>query len=90
MVGTLLFIDDLLSFYNGIPLRYCLDNESDLKTYPDISQAASDTSRRIFVSVKGCLSLIIILYIILLVILFGYECFRCFINHKTNLNSANE
>ncbi|WZZ51505.1 hypothetical protein YC2023_051612 [Brassica napus] len=50
MVGTLLFIDDLLSFYNGIPLRYCLDNESDLKTYPDISQAASDTSRRIFVS----------------------------------------
>ncbi|CAN6828573.1 unnamed protein product [Brassica oleracea] len=86
MVGTLLFIDGLLSFYNGIPLRYCLDNESD----PDISQAASDTSRRIFVSVKGCLSLIIILYIILLVILFGYECFRCFINHKTNLNSANK
>ncbi|RID58977.1 hypothetical protein BRARA_F02232 [Brassica rapa] len=62
--------------------------ESDLKTYPNISQAASDTGRRIFVSIKGCLSLIIILYIILLIILFGYECFRCFINHKTNLNST--
>ena len=32
---------------------FCLDNEFDLKTYPDIGQAAFDTTRRIFVSVRG-------------------------------------
>ncbi|KAF2543217.1 hypothetical protein F2Q68_00031504 [Brassica cretica] len=30
---------------------FCLDNEFDLKTYPDIGQAAFDTTRRIFVSI---------------------------------------
>ncbi|KAH0855925.1 hypothetical protein HID58_084186 [Brassica napus] len=32
---------------------FSLDNESDLKTYPDIDQPAFDTTRRIFVSVRS-------------------------------------
>ncbi|KAG2290776.1 hypothetical protein Bca52824_050380 [Brassica carinata] len=46
----ILFIYGLLSFYTGILLRYCLDSESDLETYPDIGQAAFGTTGRIFVS----------------------------------------
>ncbi|KAF2542916.1 hypothetical protein F2Q68_00031505 [Brassica cretica] len=38
--------------HRNIPV-FCLDKESDLKTYPDIGQAAFDTTRRIFVSVRG-------------------------------------
>lgn len=48
----ILFIYGLLSFYTGILLRYCLDSESDLETYPDIGQAAFGTTGRIFVSVR--------------------------------------
>ena len=41
MVGTtILFIYGLISFYTIILLRYCLDSEFDLKTYPDSAQAA--------------------------------------------------
>ncbi|CAN6804515.1 unnamed protein product, partial [Brassica oleracea] len=40
----ILFIYGLLSFYTGILLRYCLDSESDLETYPDIGQAAFGTT----------------------------------------------
>nr|VDD15534.1 unnamed protein product [Brassica oleracea] len=47
----ILFIYGLLSFYTGILLRYCLDSESDLETYPDIGQAAFGTTGRIFVSI---------------------------------------
>ncbi|CAA7052035.1 unnamed protein product [Microthlaspi erraticum] len=46
----ILFVYGLLSFYTGILLRYCLDSESDLETYPDIGQAAFGTTGRIFVS----------------------------------------
>jgi len=48
----ILFVYGLLSFYTGILLRYCLDSESDLETYPDIGQAAFGTTGRIFVSVR--------------------------------------
>ncbi|CAH8376219.1 unnamed protein product [Eruca vesicaria subsp. sativa] len=47
----ILFIYGLLSFYTGILLRYCLDSEADLETYPDIGQAAFGTTGRIFVSI---------------------------------------
>nr|AAK92736.1 unknown protein [Arabidopsis thaliana] len=47
----ILFVYGLLSFYTGILLRYCLDSESDLETYPDIGQAAFGTTGRIFVSI---------------------------------------
>ncbi|KAL1209823.1 Amino acid transporter AVT1C [Cardamine amara subsp. amara] len=47
----ILFIYGILSFYTGILLRYCLDSESDLETYPDIGQAAFGTTGRIFVSI---------------------------------------
>ncbi|CAN6899804.1 unnamed protein product, partial [Brassica oleracea] len=33
--------------YTRILLRYCLDNETDLKTYPENVQDAFDTIRRI-------------------------------------------
>lgn len=41
----------VLSFYTGMLLRYCLDSEPGLETYPDIGQAAFGTTGRIIVSI---------------------------------------
>lgn len=48
---SILFIFAILSFYTGLLLRYCLDSEPGLQTYPDIGQAAFGTSGRIAISV---------------------------------------
>lgn len=49
---SILLIFGLLSFYTGILLRYCLDSEPGLETYPDIGQAAFGTVGRIAISVS--------------------------------------
>ncbi|KAK3232496.1 hypothetical protein Dsin_004377 [Dipteronia sinensis] len=41
----------ILSFYTGMLLRYCLDSEPGLETYPDIGQAAFGTAGRIVISI---------------------------------------
>ncbi|GKV34158.1 hypothetical protein SLEP1_g42569 [Rubroshorea leprosula] len=41
----------VISFYTGLLLRYCLDSEPGLETYPDIGQAAFGTAGRIAVSI---------------------------------------
>ncbi|XP_010555810.1 PREDICTED: vacuolar amino acid transporter 1 [Tarenaya hassleriana] len=46
-----LFAFGILSFYTGLLLRYCLDSEPELETYPDIGQAAFGTTGRIIVSI---------------------------------------
>ncbi|KAM7526878.1 hypothetical protein LguiA_016780 [Lonicera macranthoides] len=48
---SLLFIFAVLSFYTGILLRYCLDNQPGLETYPDIGQAAFGTAGRFAISI---------------------------------------
>ncbi|XP_059458567.1 amino acid transporter AVT1C isoform X2 [Corylus avellana] len=48
---SILFIFAVLSFYTGILLRYCLDSEPGLETYPDIGQAAFGNAGRIAISV---------------------------------------
>ncbi|XP_062154947.1 amino acid transporter AVT1C-like [Alnus glutinosa] len=48
---SILFVFAVLSFYTGILLRYCLDSEPGLETYPDIGQAAFGKAGRIAVSV---------------------------------------
>uniref|UniRef100_M1ABQ3 Amino acid transporter n=1 Tax=Solanum tuberosum TaxID=4113 RepID=M1ABQ3_SOLTU len=48
---SLLFIFGLLSYYTGILLRYCLDSQPGLETYPDIGQAAFGTVGRIIISI---------------------------------------
>ncbi|CAN1841658.1 Amino acid transporter AVT1C [Linum perenne] len=45
-LGVLL-VFALLSFYTGLLLRYCLDSQPGLETYPDIGQAAFGTTGRI-------------------------------------------
>ncbi|CAL1373178.1 unnamed protein product [Linum trigynum] len=45
LIVLLLFA--LLSFYTGLLLRYCLDTQPGLQTYPDIGQAAFGTTGRI-------------------------------------------
>ncbi|KAI7735995.1 hypothetical protein M8C21_022407, partial [Ambrosia artemisiifolia] len=45
----LLFLFGVLSFYTGILLRYCLDSQPGLETYPDIGQAAFGTTGRLIV-----------------------------------------
>ncbi|KAL8551579.1 hypothetical protein ACS0TY_000606 [Phlomoides rotata] len=40
-----------LSFYTGILLRYCLDSQPGLETYPDIGQAAFGITGRICISI---------------------------------------
>lgn len=47
----ILFIYAILSFYTGMLLRYCLDSEPGLETYPDIGQAAFGTVGRIAISI---------------------------------------
>ncbi|KAL9682500.1 hypothetical protein QQ045_014299 [Rhodiola kirilowii] len=48
---SILFLFVFLSFYTGLLLRYCLDSESGLETYPHIGQAAFGTTGRIAISV---------------------------------------
>ncbi|CAN4085145.1 unnamed protein product [Withania somnifera] len=48
---SILFIFGVLSFYTGMLLRYCLDSQPGLETYPDIGQAAFGTMGRIFISI---------------------------------------
>ncbi|XP_055829865.1 amino acid transporter AVT1C [Solanum dulcamara] len=48
---SILFIFGLLSYYTGILLRYCLDSQPGLETYPDIGQAAFGTVGRIIISI---------------------------------------
>ncbi|KAK1421225.1 hypothetical protein QVD17_23405 [Tagetes erecta] len=47
----LLFVFGVLSFYTGILLRYCLDSQPGLETYPDIGQAAFGTTGRLIISI---------------------------------------
>lgn len=47
----ILFVYAILSFYTGMLLRYCLDSEPGLETYPDIGQAAFGTIGRIAISI---------------------------------------
>jgi len=47
----LLFLFGVLSFYTGILLRYCLDSQPGLETYPDIGQAAFGTTGRLIISI---------------------------------------
>ncbi|KAJ6357963.1 hypothetical protein OIU78_005738 [Salix suchowensis] len=48
---SILVIFAVLSFYTGMLLRYCLDSEPGLGTYPDIGQVAFGTSGRIVISI---------------------------------------
>ncbi|KDP30471.1 hypothetical protein JCGZ_16150 [Jatropha curcas] len=48
---SILLIFAVLSFYTGMLLRYCLDSEPGLETYPDIGQAAFGTIGRIAISI---------------------------------------
>ncbi|KAK4487228.1 hypothetical protein RD792_006548 [Penstemon davidsonii] len=47
---SILFIFAVLSYYTGILLRYCLDSQPGLETYPDIGQAAFGTVGRVAIS----------------------------------------
>ncbi|KAF1897339.1 hypothetical protein Lal_00035042 [Lupinus albus] len=57
-IGILL-IFAVFSFYTGLLLRYCLDSEAGLETYPDIGQAAFGTTGRVFIS-ASCIEYIIL------------------------------
>ncbi|KAI8563635.1 hypothetical protein RHMOL_Rhmol03G0124900 [Rhododendron molle] len=48
---SVLFIFATLSYYTGLLLRYCLDSQPGLKTYPDIGQAAFGTAGRLAISI---------------------------------------
>ncbi|XP_073274361.1 amino acid transporter AVT1C-like [Primulina huaijiensis] len=48
---SILFIFAILSYYTGILLRYCLDSEPGLETYPDIGQAAFGSVGRVVISI---------------------------------------
>ncbi|KAL0322218.1 UNVERIFIED_CONTAM: Amino acid transporter AVT1C [Sesamum calycinum] len=48
---SILLIFAALSFYTGVLLRYCLDSQPGLETYPDIGQAAFGTAGRVFISI---------------------------------------
>ncbi|KAL8518042.1 hypothetical protein ACS0TY_009363 [Phlomoides rotata] len=48
---SILLIFALLSYYTGILLRYCLDSQPGLDTYPDIGQAAFGTFGRVAISI---------------------------------------
>ncbi|CAL1387029.1 unnamed protein product [Linum trigynum] len=48
---SILIVFGLLSFYTGMLLRYCLDSEPGLETYPDIGHAAFGTPGRIAISI---------------------------------------
>ncbi|KAK4761752.1 hypothetical protein SAY87_029636 [Trapa incisa] len=48
---AILLIFAVISYYTGILLRYCLDSQPGLETYPDIGQAAFGTAGRIAISI---------------------------------------
>ncbi|KAG8390605.1 hypothetical protein BUALT_Bualt01G0100900 [Buddleja alternifolia] len=48
---SILLIFALLSYYTGILLRYCLDSQPGLETYPDIGQAAFGPVGRVAISI---------------------------------------
>ncbi|XP_030550499.2 amino acid transporter AVT1C [Rhodamnia argentea] len=48
---SILIVFSVLSFYTGILLRYCLDSQPGLETYPDIGQAAYGTLGRVAISI---------------------------------------
>ncbi|XP_017702364.2 amino acid transporter AVT1C-like isoform X1 [Phoenix dactylifera] len=48
---SILLIFGVLAWYTGILLRYCLDSEPGLETFPDIGQAAFGTTGRFAVSI---------------------------------------
>lgn len=48
---SILLIFAALSFYTGILLRYCLDSQPGLETYPDIGQAAFGSMGRVAISI---------------------------------------
>ncbi|KAJ4978402.1 hypothetical protein NE237_009182 [Protea cynaroides] len=48
---SILFIYAVLAWYTGVLLRYCLDSQPGLETYPDIGQAAFGTAGRLAVSI---------------------------------------
>ncbi|KAE9621147.1 putative amino acid transporter, transmembrane domain-containing protein [Lupinus albus] len=48
---SLLLIFAIFSFYTGLLLRYCMDSDPALETYPDIGQAAFGTIGRIVISI---------------------------------------
>ncbi|KAF9674902.1 hypothetical protein SADUNF_Sadunf10G0175500 [Salix dunnii] len=48
---SILLIFAVLSFYTGMLLRYCLDSEPGLGTYPDIGQVAFGTAGRVVISI---------------------------------------
>ncbi|XP_073223212.1 amino acid transporter AVT1C-like [Cicer arietinum] len=48
---SILMIFAIFSFYTGLLLRYCLDSEPGLETYPDIGQAAFGTTGRVIISI---------------------------------------
>ncbi|KAI3458948.1 hypothetical protein Pfo_015611 [Paulownia fortunei] len=48
---SILMVFAVLSYYTGILLRYCLDSQPGLETYPDIGQAAFGTTGRICISI---------------------------------------
>lgn len=53
---AILMVFAALSFYTGILLRYCLDSQPGLETYPDIGQAAFGITGRICISVSLVIS----------------------------------
>uniref|UniRef100_A0A5B7APE1 Putative vacuolar amino acid transporter 1 n=1 Tax=Davidia involucrata TaxID=16924 RepID=A0A5B7APE1_DAVIN len=48
---SILLVFSVLSLYTGILLRYCLDSQPGLETYPDIGQAAFGTVGRFAISI---------------------------------------
>ncbi|KAK3033930.1 hypothetical protein RJ639_032362 [Escallonia herrerae] len=47
---SILILFAMLSYYTGLLLRYCLDSQPGLETYPDIGQAAFGTVGRFAIS----------------------------------------
>ncbi|TKY53498.1 Vacuolar amino acid transporter 1 [Spatholobus suberectus] len=48
---SILLLYAVFSFYTGLLLRYCLDSEPGLETYPDVGQAAFGTLGRVIISI---------------------------------------
>ncbi|KAK7279046.1 hypothetical protein RJT34_24089 [Clitoria ternatea] len=48
---SILLVYAIFSFYTGLLLRYCLDSQPGLETYPDIGEAAFGTVGRVVISI---------------------------------------